>query len=71
MAKVIVITDSEGGVLGSVRGDLIETNSGTIQFQPLPGPHKYHEIDLSEDIMRMPAEELHREFERRLRTENS
>jgi len=82
MPKVIVITDTGGRVLGSVRADPIETESGTLQgenlgFQARPtgtdraagGPAaevQYHEIELSEDLLGSPAEDLHAELARRV-----
>ena len=71
MPKVFVITDSEGRILGSVRGDPVETESGTIQFRPHPTAHKYQEMELTEDLLSGSPEELHREFERRLRADRS
>jgi hypothetical protein len=80
MPKVLVIKDSEGRVIGSVRADPIETESGTLQFeapsaraeggptqiqgQPVP-ELQYQERDVSEDLLAGPPEELHRELEGR------
>jgi hypothetical protein len=83
MPKVIVITDTGGRVLGSVRADQIETESGTLQGVDLGlaparstgtdraagGPAvevQYHEIELSEDLLGSPAEDLHAELARRV-----
>ena len=74
MPKVAVITDAEGRVLGSVRADPIETDSGTIQFQSRPPADLADlrgeaqttslELELPEDFS--PIEELHRELARRI-----
>jgi hypothetical protein len=68
MPKVAVITNAEGRVLGSVRTDQIETETGTIQFQSRPpaGAETQTtslELELPEDFN--PIDELHKELERR------
>ena len=47
MAKVRVITDREGRIVGSVRLDPIKTDKGTIQFQARPSSQqKSHDLDI-------------------------
>jgi hypothetical protein len=60
MAKVVVITDSKGKVLGSVRGDPITTDSGTIEFRRPPAADvNYHELHVPEDVLTLSAAERH------------
>jgi hypothetical protein len=75
MAKVVVITDSEGHVVGSIRADPIETEDGTLQFQTpnrtIQSPEgtelRYHEIDVPEHLLDNPPESLHRELGQRVK----
>lgn len=79
MAKLIVITDPDGRVVGSIRADPIDTEIGTIQFSPpsqaalrrqsarFATDLTYHELEIpDEEFMARPVEDLHRELERRV-----
>ena len=80
MPKLIVITDAEGRILGSVRADPIETEAGTVQFQVparadmRPGQAqadaidemKYHELEVPEQLLGGSVEELHKELRQRI-----
>jgi hypothetical protein len=71
MPKIAVITNSEGQVLGSVRADAIETESGTIQFQSrapagAEGGVRSQEVELPEDFDAL--EVLHKELARRAKS---
>lgn len=84
MAKLIVVTDTEGHILVSVPGDPIETDGGTIQFEvpsiakdrriDVPGNGvgtneiRYHELDLPEDLLGSSPKDLHTELERRIQS---
>jgi hypothetical protein len=68
MPKVAVIRNAEGRVIGSVRTDPIETDSGRIQSESRPpagaeAQTTFLELELPEDFN--PIDELHRELERR------
>lgn len=59
MAKLVVITDLEDRVLGSVRADPIKTDQGTLVFQKLEDPNvKYHDLDVADDVLEHPPERL-------------
>jgi hypothetical protein len=67
MANVYAITDAGGRLLGFVRADLIQTESGTIQSKPLPRAGlEYHELDVPDQLIEGPVEELHKELQLRL-----
>lgn len=69
-AKVFVITDRDGRLLGSVRGDPIETENGTLQFGPPPHglehDNRFHEVEIPEELLAGPVADLHEEFKRLL-----
>lgn len=68
MAKIIVITDTQGNILGSVRSDPIEADGVMVQFQPVPDSRvEYHELDVSDSFLDGPVERLHAECGQRLR----
>jgi len=58
MAKLSVITDANGKLLGAVRSDAIKMKDGrTLQFQPHPG-HKHQEVEVEEKLLHGPAADL-------------
>lgn len=58
MAKLSVITDANGKLLGAVRSEPVKTQDGRmLQFQPHPN-HKHHEVEVDEKLLRGPAAEL-------------
>jgi hypothetical protein len=77
MARFIVVIDKSGQIVGAVRADPIETESGTIQAQiPTSAPLKargsanefrYREVEVSDDLVadsRLPVDDFHRHLER-------
>lgn len=69
MPKLIVITDTQGKVLGTVRSDPIQvTESGdTIQFDPVErDEYKYREVEVADDLMKQSVERLHEEMAKKL-----
>lgn len=82
MPKLIVYTNVQGRVLGAVRCDPIETESGTLQAQVPPRETAgsgvrsqetaleevlYHEIEVPEDFFDFRPEDVQQELERRVR----
>jgi hypothetical protein len=84
MARVIVITDKEGRVVGSVRADPFETENGLIQarvpstIESTPsametsatragGDFRYQEVEIADEYLERPVEELHNELGHMLR----
>ena len=82
MPKVVVITDSEGRIVGSVRADPIETENGTLQFQmptgksaggtariqgPQGGELTYQELDVPDELLDSTPDDLHRELALRIK----
>jgi hypothetical protein len=71
MAKVRVITDREGRIVGSVRLDPVKTDKGTIQFQVRPSSQqKSHDLDIPDALLSQSVENLHKEFERTLKSKS-
>jgi hypothetical protein len=48
-----------------VRTDLVQSGNTAIQFRPHPR-HRYQEVDVTDELLRKPAEELHREVKAKL-----
>jgi hypothetical protein len=68
MPKIIVITDERLVVLGTVRADPVPVDGGTVQFVPYPNDkHLHHELDVNEEWLRRPVDELHRHVAGRLK----
>ena len=68
MAKLTVITNREGRVLGSIRTDLVKTDRGTMQFKArTSSEQKSHDLDVPDELLSKDVENLHRELERRLK----
>lgn len=58
MAKLSVITDAEGNLLGAVRTEPIRTSDGQIlQFHPNP-KFKHQLMDVDDKLLNAPASEL-------------
>jgi hypothetical protein len=55
----MAIMDADGKLLGTVRTDLVQSGNTAIQFRPHPR-HRYQEVDVTDELLRKPAEELHR-----------
>jgi hypothetical protein len=71
MARVTVITDPKGHILGSVRSDPIKIDGGTLKFQKRPADNlKYYELDVAEDMLSHPAERLHEHLGKELKRLN-
>jgi len=75
MAKLRVLTDSEGNVLGTVRTDPIETDSGTIQSEGRPPAESrdvaaidYRDLEVPDDLLERSPENLHMELRRRVQS---
>ncbi len=63
MAKMTVITDTEGKVLGALPTDPIQVGNTTIQYQPLPHEgYSYSEVEVSDDCMRKSSEDVYKEL---------
>jgi hypothetical protein len=85
MVRMIVYVNAEGQVIGAVRSDPIRLESGTLQARVpdmapeealLGAPERpeltYREIEVSDDLLeRESPEELHRELERKVRSEGA
>jgi hypothetical protein len=83
MAKMIVITNASGNVVGSVRADPVETDIGIIQAQipgraaPSPAYRQddqradfiYHEVDVPDELMGGSVENLHTALKQRISPE--
>lgn len=68
MPKLTVITDASGMVIGTVRSDPIQTSDGTLQFRaPVTDKHAYHEIDVTDELLTLAADQLHAEVANRIR----
>jgi hypothetical protein len=68
MAKVTVITNREGRVLGSIRTDPVKTDRGIMQFKArTSSEQKSHDLDIPDELLNQDVENLHRELERRLK----
>ncbi len=66
MAKITIITDKSGKLLGAVRSDPIKVGDRTLQFHRHPlGNHLYHEIEVEDALLRGPVERFCEELERR------
>ena len=60
MAKLSVITDVNGNLLGAVRTEPFKTSSGaSLEFRPNPN-YKHHVMDVDDQLLRGPASELGR-----------
>jgi hypothetical protein len=69
MPKLTVITDTQGTVLGTVRSDPIQLEEAeeSIQFTPVQSDeYRYHEIEVSDDLMQGSPEQIHAEVASRL-----
>ena len=68
MAKITVVTDARGRVLGSVRSDPIEVDGVTLQFRPVPDSGvEYREFEVADKLLSGSVEQLHAEIEQRLK----
>lgn len=60
MAKLTVVTDRGGNVVGTVRSDPVQTDDGEIQFAaPTSDTHTYQEIEVSDELLSSGVDELH------------
>lgn len=58
MAKISVITDSNGKLLAAVRAEPFKTSDGkTLEFRPHPD-HKHKVVDVDEKLLKGPASEF-------------
>ena len=58
MAKLSVITDAKGTLLGAVRADAFKTDDGkSLEYRPHPD-FKHHIVDVDEKLLKGPAGEL-------------
>jgi hypothetical protein len=58
MAKLSVITDAKGNLLGAVRTEPFKTSNGkNLQFHPHPN-YKHHVMDVDDKLLKGPASEL-------------
>ena len=70
MPKLIVITDTQGKVLGTVRSGPIQVtgSGGAIQFDPIKSDeYRYREVEVADDLMEQPVERLHEEVKKKLK----
>jgi hypothetical protein len=58
MAKISVITDAKGNLLGAVRADSFKTGDGkTLEYRAHPD-YKHRVMDVDEKLLKGPAKEL-------------
>jgi hypothetical protein len=58
MAKLSVITDAKGNLLGAVRADTFKTSDGkSLEYRAHPN-YKHHVIEVDEKLLKGPAREL-------------
>jgi hypothetical protein len=58
MAKLVVITDMQGKLLGAVRSEPYRTSNGkVIRFVPHPR-HKHYPLEVDERVLQLSANEL-------------
>jgi hypothetical protein len=58
MAKLNVITDSNGKLVGAVRAEPFKTKEGkNLEFRPHPD-YKHHVIEVEDHVLKGPASEL-------------
>ncbi len=57
MAKLSVITDAKGNLLGAVRADSFKTGDGALEYRAHPN-YKHHVMEVDEKLMKGPAKEL-------------
>jgi hypothetical protein len=57
MAKLSVITDAKGNLLGAVRADTFKTGDGTLEYRAHPN-YKHHVMDVDEKLLNGSAKEL-------------
>ena len=60
MAKLTVVTDRGGNVVGTVRSDPVQTSEGELQFAaPTSDTHAYQEIEVSDELLSSEVDQLH------------
>lgn len=58
MAKLSVITDAKGNLLGAVRADAFKTKDGqNLEYRPHPD-FKHHVVDVDEKLLNGPTRDL-------------
>lgn len=58
MAKLTVITDASGKLVGAVRTEPFKTSDGKqLEFRPHPD-YKHHIVEVDEKLLKGPASEL-------------
>jgi hypothetical protein len=58
MAKLTVITDKNGKLMGAVRSEPFKTSDGKhLEFRPHPD-YKHHIVEVDEKLLKGPASEL-------------
>jgi len=58
MAKLSVISDAKGNLLGAVRTGPFKTNDGkNLEYHPHPD-YKHHAVDVDDKLLKGPASEL-------------
>ena len=68
MARLALITNTSGNVLGTLRTDPVHMDGHTLRFRPVEKEGlKYHELEVEDELLNSTAEELHRDLEARLR----
>jgi hypothetical protein len=66
MAKLIVVTDRAGNVVGAVRSDSVQTDDGELRFYaPKSDKHSYQEIEVADELLRADPGQLRVEVARR------
>jgi hypothetical protein len=68
MAKVTAITNMNGDLIRYLRADPADIGGGlTIQSVYVPTPtERHHTVEIPDELLEKPAEEVHREIVRRL-----
>lgn len=60
MAKLTVVTDRGGNVVGTVRSDPLQTSQGELQFvAPTSDTHTYQEIEVPDELLSSGADQRH------------
>ena len=66
MRKVMAVTDLAGTLLGVVRADPVDIGNGTTirSVPPRTAQHRHRILDVPDDFLSRPAQEVHREVRR-------
>jgi hypothetical protein len=64
--KLHVVVDGQGNVMGAVAKGVRSAEGEEVVIRPAHDDHRLHEVEVSENSLKLPAEEFHKYLKGRL-----